>query len=47
MRDADSRFSHLGVDQIFDQGLHEFLLDFLSRNAAISQAIAEDYRFHA
>jgi uncharacterized alpha-E superfamily protein len=47
MRDVDSRFSHLGVDQIFDQGLHEFLIDFLSRNAAISQAIAEDYRFHA
>jgi uncharacterized alpha-E superfamily protein len=47
MRDADTRISHLVVDQIFDQGLHEFLVDFLARNAAISQAIAEDYRVHA
>ena len=47
MRDADTRISHLTVDQIFDQGLHEFLVDFLARNAAIAQAIAEDYRFLA
>ncbi|MEE4316306.1 alpha-E domain-containing protein [Erythrobacter dokdonensis] len=47
MHEADARINHLTVDQIFDQGLHEFLVDFLSRNAAISQAIAEDYRFHA
>jgi uncharacterized alpha-E superfamily protein len=47
MRDADTRISHLTVDQIFDAGLHEFLVDFLARNGAIAQAIAEDYRFHA
>jgi uncharacterized alpha-E superfamily protein len=47
MRDADTRISHLTVDEIFDQGLHEFLVDFLARNVAIAQAIAEDYRFHA
>jgi uncharacterized alpha-E superfamily protein len=47
MRDADTRISHLSVDQIFEGGLHEFLVDFLDRNAAISRAIAEDYRFHA
>lgn len=47
MRDADSRISNLAVDQIFDQGLHEFLVDFLARNAAIAQAIADDYRFLA
>jgi len=47
MRDADTRISHLTVDQIFDFGLHEFLVDFLARNAAIGHAIAEDYRFHA
>ena len=46
MRDADTRISHLTVDQIFEGGLHEFLLDFLDRNAAIGRAIAEDYRFH-
>jgi uncharacterized alpha-E superfamily protein len=47
MRDADTRISQLSVDQIFDQGLHEFLIDFLARNAAIARAIAQDYRFHA
>ncbi len=47
MRDSDTRISHLTVDQIFEAGLHEFLVDFLARNAAIAQAIAEDYRFHA
>lgn len=47
MRDADTRISHLTVDQIFEQGLHEFLIDFLARNNAIAQAIAGDYRFHA
>jgi len=47
MRDADTRISHLTVDEIFDQGLHEFLVDFLARNASIARAIAQDYRFHA
>ena len=47
MHDADTRISHLTVDQIFESGLHEFLVDFLARNAAIAQAIAEDYRFLA
>ncbi|GIX20557.1 MAG: hypothetical protein KatS3mg120_2233 [Erythrobacter sp.] len=44
---ADDRFGALSVDQIFEGGLHEFLLEFLARNAAIAHAIAEDYRFHA
>jgi uncharacterized alpha-E superfamily protein len=47
MRDADSHISHLTVDAIFEAGLHEFLVDFLARNNAIAQGIAEDYRFHA
>ncbi|MFM7403314.1 MAG: alpha-E domain-containing protein [Erythrobacter sp.] len=47
MRDADHHISPRDVDQIFDQGLHEFLIDFLARNGAIAQAITEDYRFHA
>jgi uncharacterized alpha-E superfamily protein len=47
MRDVDTRFSDLTVDQIFEAGLHEFLIDFLARNNAIARAIAEDYRFHA
>lgn len=47
MREADSRINQLTVDQIFEAGLHEFLVDFLARNAGIAQAIAQDYRFHA
>ena len=35
------------VDSIFDQGLHEFLTEFISRNNRIASAIAEDYRFIA
>ena len=47
MRDSDTRLTNLTIDDIFDQGLHEFLLEFVSCNAAIANAIADDYRFHA
>ena len=46
-READTSIGNLTVDQIFEAGLHEFLVDFLARNNAIARAIAEDYRFHA
>ena len=35
------------VDDIFEQGLHQFILVFTNRSAAIGNAIAEDYRFLA
>ncbi len=47
MRGADQRLSDLTIDDIFDQGLHEFLLEFTASNAAIADAIAQDYRFLA
>ncbi len=47
MRDADMHITDLTVEQIFEQGLHEFLTDFTARSVAISNAIAEDYRFLA
>lgn len=47
MAEADLRVGNITVDDIFDQGLHEFLIEFMSRNAAIADAIAEDYRFLA
>ncbi|MEL7218333.1 MAG: alpha-E domain-containing protein [Pseudomonadota bacterium] len=47
MRDADMHISDISVDEIFDQGLHEFLVDFMARNASIADAIADDYRFLA
>ncbi|KEO86683.1 hypothetical protein EH30_08945 [Erythrobacter sp. JL475] len=47
MQDADKHISDLTVERIFDQGLHEFLIDFMARNSAIAEAIGEDYRFLA
>ncbi len=47
MREADIQISDLSVDEIFEQGLHEFLVDFMARNAAIADAIGDDYRFLA
>ena len=47
MREADIHINDLSVEAIFDQGLHEFLIDFMARNSAIAQAIGEDYRFLA
>ena len=45
IREADVKLTDLTVDQIFDQGLHEFLMQFERTNAKIGQAIAEDFRF--
>ncbi|TIX50799.1 alpha-E domain-containing protein [Alteraurantiacibacter aquimixticola] len=45
MRIADQQLTGKSVEDIFDQGLHEFLLDFIGGNASIASAIAEDYRF--
>ena len=47
MRESDLRLTHKTVDAIFDQGLHEFLTEFIGRNNLIASAIAEDYRFNA
>ena len=47
LSEADGHMRGLTVDEIFDQGLHEFLIDFMARNAAIANAITEDYRFLA
>ena len=47
MREADTRLSQIGIDDVFDRGLHEFLVEFMETNTAIGLAIAEEYRFHA
>ena len=47
MRAADQRLADLTIDDIFDQGLHEFLIEFTGKNAAIASAISDDYRFLA
>jgi uncharacterized alpha-E superfamily protein len=33
------------VDDIFDQGLHEFIVKYIGLNAAVGTAIAQEYRF--
>lgn len=45
MREADLRLTSKSVDDIFDQGLHQFLLEFIASNQALASAITEDYRF--
>ena len=45
MREADMRMADLTIEEVFEQGLHQFLLDFIASNTAIAGAIAEDYRF--
>ncbi len=45
MREADTKLANLTVDEVFDMGLHRFLIEFMTSNAAIANAIAEDYRF--
>ena len=47
MREADQRLTDLTIEDIFEQGLHEFLLKFTRSNAAIAEAISNDYRFLA
>jgi len=47
MRQADATMAGLTSEAVFDQGLHEFLTGFMAHTAAISEAIATDYRFLA
>ncbi|WP_324826835.1 alpha-E domain-containing protein [Qipengyuania zhejiangensis] len=47
MREADTRLSDLTIEEVFDKGLHEFVVEFTAANAAIGRAIAQDYRFLA
>lgn len=42
---SSTMLANLRTDDIFDQGLHEFLLEFTRTNAEIARAIADDYRF--
>lgn len=47
MRDADVRLHQGEINTIFETGLHEFLIGFISRNQEIAAAIEKDYRFYA
>ncbi len=45
--DLTERIHGLTIDTIFEDGLHEFIVDFIACNRQISQAIEHDYRFYA
>lgn len=45
MKDARQWLAGRNIQDIFDTGLHEFLVDFIERNQSIANTIAEDYRF--
>src|SRR5687768_3209793 len=47
MRLADQELIGKAIDEIFDHGLHQFLLAFIVRNREVASAIAEQYRFTA
>ena len=43
--DASTRLKQSGIEQIFEQGLHQFIVDFIAANQRLADAIAADYRF--
>jgi uncharacterized alpha-E superfamily protein len=45
MREADLRLNDKTVEDIFEQGLHQFLIEFIAGNQLLAGAIAQDYRF--
>ena len=45
MREADMQLNGKSVEDIFNQGLHQFLIEFIGANQALAGAIAQDYRF--
>lgn len=45
MREADLRLNNRTVEDIFDKGLHQFLLQFIADNQRLAGAISQDYRF--
>ncbi len=44
-RAGHAELAGLTIETIFEQGLHEFISDFLARNNQIAQQIQRDYRF--
>jgi uncharacterized alpha-E superfamily protein len=47
MREAARTLEDIGLDGVFERGLHSFLLDYIAINARAGLAIADDYRFLA
>jgi uncharacterized alpha-E superfamily protein len=47
MRKAAARLDGRDIDDIFFDGLHQFLVSFLADTRGLSEAIGEEYRFNA
>jgi len=45
LRAKDERLAGLNIETIFDQGLHQFIGEFLACNHRLAQQIQRDYRF--
>ena len=45
LREADGALRNGDIQTIFDNGLHEFISDFIVRNQAVASQIQRDYRF--
>ena len=45
LQDAAARLRATAIEQIFEEGLHEFLTRFIAKTHEIGDAIAGDYRF--
>lgn len=44
-REASQRIQQKGIEEIFEHGLHQFIVDFIAANQQMADAIAADYRF--
>ncbi len=45
LRQGDTRLQGLTIEAIFEQGLHEFIGQFITRNTRLALQIQRDYRF--
>ncbi|MCW1382502.1 alpha-E domain-containing protein [Novosphingobium sp. KCTC 2891] len=45
LRDAASKLHTITIEAIFEQGLHQFIGDFIACNTRLAQQIQRDYRF--
>ncbi|MDE2595839.1 MAG: alpha-E domain-containing protein [Sphingomonadales bacterium] len=47
LRDVGAKLHQTTIEQIFERGLHEFIVDFIACNQQVASAIVHDYRFVA
>jgi uncharacterized alpha-E superfamily protein len=47
VRGFSTRIHGSNIEQIFEDGLHEFITEFIACNRQVAQAIERDYRFYA